>query len=151
MKKVVCALILLMINIVAALYVPRDNRSFRSPPEAVYTFKNNTFRDVWASSSDGWIRRNCRVNKNTFISICKKIEPYWTFPRIGRPGQSLEFSLACCLIYLSSQGDHRSFAAIMGISKSSSVRTVNKVIEILSCLCQERISFLTFLFLIYSQ
>jgi hypothetical protein len=122
--------------IVAA--VGEDGRRFKRPRETNISVRNNTWENVEAGSNDGWYRANLRVNRATFDSIVEMVEDYMDESGIETPAVNafvdLRMQVAMTLKYLAQEAGFQGTAAIFGVSKATTVKAINRILDVLFAL-----------------
>jgi hypothetical protein len=142
-KMFVCMLFIVLLAGAGTVYY-RDGRSFRNPPIHTRTKACFHWKDALEDESgahDMWFVTHFRLTIKTFRKLMEVLKPHFVQKRKRRPGRPLEFKVLCALAYLSSEGDMRYPAILMGCSKSEISKGVSEVTSILSKLAKSTINF----------
>ena len=113
-----------------------DGRSFARPRSRRYSMRHSLFShaDLNSSFDQGWFRNTFRCSKNSFESICRFIKEKWHLLH-AEIGPNAVFSIrdrvAVTLFYLTHPGSHSDAAQVFGMSKTSSIRFIRQITEIL--------------------
>jgi hypothetical protein len=118
-----------------AAAVSGDGRRSKRPRTTTYTIRNNVWEGVDKCESDGWFRTHLRMNRCTFDSIVDWIETKSEQSGVSLPADNAfidsRMAAAITLQYLSQEGGFVSTAGMFGISKAATIRSVNRIVEIL--------------------
>jgi hypothetical protein len=122
-----------------------DGRRAKRPRSTIFTIRNNVWEGVEACESGGWFERNLRVTRNSFDQIVDLIERYMSNNQIAMPAENafvdFRMSAAITLAYLAQEGGFTSVASLFGVSKATTIRSVNHVLGVLVRMAADVIRF----------
>lgn len=122
--------------LISAVALCTDGRSFRKARKRRMAVGLSSFRaaDVDSRCNDGWFRAELRCTKTTFNKICELVELEWRRHH-GRTGHNACFAIrdrvAVTIFYLTHSGSVRQAAGTFGMGKTSALRFIWEVIEII--------------------
>ena len=117
-----------------------DVRGHKRKREEVYTIRNNVWENVLDLPFDGWYRTNLRMSRKTFDLVFKTVSSYAVVAENSTPARNafvdLRMQIAMTLAYLSQEGGFLPTASLFGVSKSTTIKAVHRILDLLNGLAQ---------------
>jgi hypothetical protein len=113
-----------------------DGRRHKRRRQEIYTIRNNFWENVLTLPFDGWYRANLRMNRRTFDLVVETVASYAAAAEISTPARNsfvdLHMQIAMTLAYLSQEGGFLATASLFGVSKSTTIRAINRILDLLN-------------------
>jgi hypothetical protein len=112
-----------------------DGRRSKRQRTNQFTVRTNVWQCVETSTIDGWYRNNLRITRDTFDKTVNLLESHAAESGSKPPAENsyVDFrkQVAIALHYLSQESGFIATASLFGIAKSSAIRCVNSVLDLL--------------------
>ena len=112
-----------------------DGRRAKRPRAQQFTVRTNLWENVESSNADGWYRANLRMSRKTFDKTVIMLENHAKENGFATPAANahvdFRMQVAITLQHLSQESGFQATASTFGVSKSTALRCVNFILDIL--------------------